>query len=129
MTYTVSKWVARVWTQVPPTPKSMLFPNNGADGEPPECSKPESRSDSCQAAPTIRVHSPALPYPPPQVLVWDLALGGKGEGSYSVDPSFSRPSASSEVEIHLRTAMIPQSDSVTKATRFHREESRGIEEK
>lgn len=107
----------------------MLFPDNGVDGEPPGCSKPESRGDRCQATPTIRVHSPAPPYPPPQVLVWNLALGGKGEGSYSVDPSFSRPSASSEVEIHLRPAMIPQSDSVTKATRFHMEEPRGVEEK
>lgn len=91
----------------------MLFPDDGVDGEAPGCSKPESPSDCCQAAPTIRVYS----------------MGSKGEGSDSVDPSFFRPPASSAVEIPLRPAMIPQSDSVTKATRCHMEEPRGVEEK
>lgn len=107
-------------------------PYRASDGGTPACSQPESQSAA--PGPLYPSFSSLHPSPTFQILVWNLALVSRGEGSHSVDPSsysYTRP----EIESHLNhipsnplgQPMITQSDNVTKATKStwrNQEESR-----
>lgn len=67
------------------------------------------------------------PLPAPQVLVWNLALVGKGEESHAVDPSCFYSWGRPEAEVPLRSAHDSPLATVTKSTQFHVGEPRGVE--